>query len=132
MDNVQDRITPGRLNRSTSPMRPASARVFLSSDLWFDPDASMLLHSGERIRLTAREAAVLAALLQAPRCWHSAADLAQRLKRRWPHTTAHTVEQTIYGLRHKLGESGRRPGILLNRYDEGYRIFPQEDTDAAP
>ncbi len=42
----------------------------------------------------------------------------------------HCVEQTIYGLRRKLGENGRHPRLLVNRRDLGYGIFLQEIAPA--
>ncbi|MBE3567611.1 MAG: winged helix-turn-helix domain-containing protein [Thermogemmatispora sp.] len=92
-----------------------SSRILLRSDLSFDPALAILQRQDKTILLTAREAAVLRALLQSPRCWHSADALASRLKRRWPHINAHSIEQIIVGLRRKLGESGKHPTILLSR-----------------
>lgn len=130
MDEAQDRITTGPSSLA-STIIPFPSRILLRRDLWFDPALAILQRQGKTILLTAREAAVLKLLLQTPRGWHSADDLAGRLRRRWAHINAHSIEQTITGLRRKLGESGKHPTILLNRYDLGYGIFPQDPTDAS-
>lgn len=130
MDEAKARTTTGP-SRLASPIIPFPVRIMLRSDLWFDPALATLQRQGTTILLTAREAAVLKVLLQTPRGWHSAHDLAGRLQRRWAQINAHSIEQTITGLRHKLGESGKHPTILLSRYDLGYGIFPQDPKDAS-
>jgi DNA-binding winged helix-turn-helix (wHTH) protein len=127
MYNVKDRTLPA--HRLTSLVMPAPSLIPLGPDLWFDSDACVILRSGKPSPLTAREAAVLRILLQAPGRWHLADDLARQLKRRWPHINAHCIEQTICGLRRKLGESGKRTSILRNRYGLGYSIVPAVSSD---
>jgi DNA-binding response OmpR family regulator len=115
--------------RSTSPsssIHDSHTYIFLGPDLWFDPATATLLRQGESILLTAREAAVLRILLKPPYSWHTAYSLAQKLKKLFAlPVEAHSIEQTVHGLRRKLGETGKHPHILLSHYGHGYRISPQ-------
>ena len=114
---------------------PPARSIFLGFDLWFDPVTATILHQNNPILLTAREAAILRILLKAPGAWHTASDLARKLKKR--STTpveAHSIEQTICGLRKKLGESGKQQRILLSHYGHGYRLLLADrlpDNEAA-
>jgi hypothetical protein len=59
-----------------------------------------------------------------PGRFHTASTLARLLKRRQAFPiTAHSIEQTICGLRKKLGESGPDPRLLRNRRGLGYGLF---------
>jgi DNA-binding response OmpR family regulator len=70
---------------------------------------------------------LLAALLASPRRYLSVEALAARMTRpgAYPVDT-HSIEQTICTLRRKLGESARRPRVLLTKRGLGYGIFPEE------
>jgi DNA-binding winged helix-turn-helix (wHTH) protein len=129
MHNAKDRTLSAR--RLTPLVIPAPALIPLRPGLWFDPNTCAILRNGKPSLLTAREAALLTALLNAPRCLHSVTTLARLLTPPGtPEIDAHCVEQTIYGLRRKLGENGRHPRLLINRRDIGYGIFPQHITPA--
>lgn len=126
MDEVTDQEVTHHV---VSPSFPTS--IQLSPDLWFDPATAIIVRQGEGILLTVREAAVLKILLKPPYAWHTSRSLARKLSKRFAVVVeAHSIEQIIYGLRHKLGESGTHPHILLSHYGHGYRIVPQK-TDSS-
>lgn len=106
---------------------PSANAIPLRDGLWFDSMACELLRDGQYVTLTGREGALLATLLQAPHIYLSTAELARRLTRPdapYP-VEEHSIEQTITGLRRKLGEPTRHPQLLRSRRGVGYGIFPQ-------
>lgn len=115
----------------TTPRRSASSSgVVLRPGLVVDLDTCVLFHGSYPTALSAREAAVLGELLRASGHYLSASDLAHRLTHpgaAYP-VDEHSVEQTICGLRRKLGESARHPHILLNKRGLGYALIPQHTT----
>lgn len=101
-----------------------SPAVQLSPNIWFYADGAVLYREERPIPLTAREATLLARLLQTPGHYLTAAQLAHGLTRSdaaYP-VDEHCVEQAICTLRHKLGESARRPRILFNKRGLGYTL----------
>lgn len=100
------------------------AQIQLGSDLWFDEATATLRRSDESILLTAREVSLLLILLTAPGRFHSTSTLARLLKKRQSYPiTIHSIEQTICGLRKKLGENGQAPTLLRTRRGLGYGLF---------
>jgi DNA-binding winged helix-turn-helix (wHTH) protein len=98
--------------------------VLLGPYLWFDPPNRTLWRKRKRTLLTPRETQVLILLLQAPGCYLSSRLLADWLSPpKGKPVFEHSIEQTISGLRHKLGESGKRQRILQSQRSSGYRIF---------
>ena len=99
----------------------------LRTDLVCDVQACVLIRKGKPLPLTAREGALLAALLATPRRYLSAETLAARMTRPGAYPVdVHSIEQTICALRRKLGESARRPRVLLMKRGLGYGLFPEE------
>jgi DNA-binding winged helix-turn-helix (wHTH) protein len=122
------RSTAFSTNVLVSP-RPASSSISLGIDLWFHPPTATLIYQGQSVLLTKREDAVLKILLKSPHAWHTSSSLAHKLKRLCTvPIEPHSIEQTICGLRRKLGESGKRQHILQSHYGHGYRIVPGDDS----
>jgi hypothetical protein len=120
-------MTPSIISSGHGPS--FDAQIQLGPDLWFDEATATLRRSGESILLTAREASLLLALLTAPGRFHSASTLARLLKRRQPYPiTPHSIEQTICGLRKKLGENGQTSTLLRTRRGLGYGLFLPTST----
>jgi DNA-binding response OmpR family regulator len=104
-------------------LRSDPTRIILSPNLWYDQPAATIIRQGKSILLTKREDAILRILLKSPGAWHTASELSRRLKKlSTVPIEAHSIEQLIYGLRRKLGESGKQPCILLSHYGHGYCI----------
>lgn len=100
------------------------SQVQLGINLWFDRATVTIQRAHESVPLTAREAKLFIILLTSPNQFHSANTLARLLKRRQePAISAHSIEQTICGLRKKLGENGQSPCLLRNRRGLGYGLF---------
>lgn len=98
--------------------------IQLGINLWFDAATATILRAGESYPLTAREVGLLTLLLMLPNRFQNATTLARLLKKRHlPLITAHSIEQTICGLRKKLGENGQSPSLLRNRRGLGYGLF---------
>lgn len=107
----------------TSRGHASVGRVRLSGDVWFDADECALLVAGKVVLLTARETHIMTRLIRAPRHFHSSAELARLLTRPGAFPVSeHSVEQTMSGLRRKLGEARGKPGILVSRRGLGYAI----------
>lgn len=101
--------------------------VQLQSNIWFDAERSILyLAEGCIVQLTAREASVLEILAKSLGRYFTSYELASRLTAREPlyPVEEHSIEQTICGLRRKLGESAKRPRLILNRRKLGYTLLP--------
>lgn len=101
--------------------------VPLSTNLTLDTATYILLRKSKRIPLTKREADLLMILLKSPDSYIKTEALADALS--LPHVypiNEHSIEQTICGLRKKLGESGQRQSILKSRRGFGYGIFPEK------
>jgi DNA-binding response OmpR family regulator len=97
----------------------------------FDPHGRTLWRKNKRILLTPREAQTLTLLLQAPGCYITTTLLADWLSPpQGEPVYEHSVEQTICGLRKKLGESGKRQHILKTQSGSGYGIFPQNPDES--
>lgn len=113
---------------------PLPSLLPLGPSLWFDAATCAILRKHQRIPLTRREHALLTLLLEAPNRMHRTSALADRLTNldaAYP-VDEHSVEQTIYLLRRKLGESGKRQRILLTHHGIGYGLFPQKVADVEP
>jgi len=106
--------------------------VRVGPDVMLDLHACILLRGQDVVPLTARELAVLELLLAAPARFHRPRDLALRLTPAggW-EVDEHSIEQTIYQLRRKLGESARYPRLLLCKRGIGYGLFPGNGGDTA-
>lgn len=99
--------------------------VRMRANLWFDPPGCAL-HSGHGdVRLTARECRLLTMLAGAPGQYLRTNDIARRLLRPGAEFAIdeHSVEQTIAGLRRKLGENGRHAQLIRTCYGIGYGLF---------
>jgi hypothetical protein len=77
------------------------------------------------IPLTGREMRVLERLLRHPRCYLSAALLAEGVVREEAFDPTHCIEEIIRKLRRKFGEARRHPQLLRCRREVGYGIFPE-------
>jgi DNA-binding response OmpR family regulator len=123
MDMAKD-WTSSLINVS-SVLPHSTPLVPLRPNLWFDPNSRSLRRNRKHIVLTPREAQILIVLLQAPGRYIAAALLADWLSPpKGGPVYEHSIEQTICGLRRKLGESGRRPRILQSQRGSGYRLLP--------
>lgn len=92
----------------SSALPPPTPPVLLGSHLWFDPLNRTLWRKRKHILLTPREAQILILLLQAPGRYLTASLLADWLSTsKGKPVYEHSIEQTISGLRRKLGESGK-------------------------
>lgn len=125
----------GSVGRGTKLHRvlvvPTPAAIQLGPQLWFEPDTCALLRRKRRVALTARECLLLRRLVYRSRCYHSADSLARYLTRDGGDPVSpHSVEQTISGLRSKLGDSGAKPRLLLTRRGIGYGLFPTTSLDS--
>lgn len=98
--------------------------VLLRPNLCFDPLNRTIWHKRKPILLTPREAQTLILLLQAPGRYISATLLADWLSfPKGKPVYEHSIEQTISGLRRKLGENGKRQRILQSQRGLGYRVL---------
>jgi Transcriptional regulatory protein, C terminal len=100
-------------------------RVRIGPRMLLDGPACVLRRGHEAIPLTARELALLELLVDAPACYHCPREIARCLTPpgEW-EVDKHSVEQAISRLRRKLGESARRPRLLLCKRGVGYGLFP--------
>lgn len=100
------------------------AIVRLNAHTYFDGYQYSICIDDQIIPLTARETIVIRALLSHPGRFISAGWLASIVER---HTSlsvnSHCIEETIRGLRRKLGESGHSARCLVNRRGIGYAII---------
>ncbi len=131
MDKQHDRMTTKSTLHASLQELPLSFLTPLGPNLWFDVATCSILRKNKRIPLTKREHALLTLLVEAPHrihCTSSLADQLTHLGATFP-VDEHSVEQTIYLLRRKLGESGKRPRILRTHHGIGYGLFPQKATD---
>jgi DNA-binding winged helix-turn-helix (wHTH) protein len=109
--------------------RSATA-VPLNGGVWLDLEQCVLQTAHGTTALTAREVRVLKALAQHPGRLHSAAHLARNVARSAAdYIDEHCIEQTISGLRKKLGESARESRLLISRRGLGYALITDEDWD---
>ncbi|HEY7124727.1 MAG TPA: winged helix-turn-helix domain-containing protein [Ktedonobacterales bacterium] len=132
MDRQHNRATTPDSRQTLLGQEPLP--VPFGPNLWFDAATCSILHKNKRLPLTKREHALLTLLMKAPNRIHHTSDLADQLTNlgvAFP-VDEHSVEQTIYLLRRKLGESGKRPRILLTHHGIGYGLFPQNAADAEP
>lgn len=105
----------------------ASTFIQLGSTLWVDLESGILILNNKEILLTAREFEVLRLLIHVMRTsrgYLSASAVAQRLALTNVFDPEHCIEQTISGLRRKMGEAPHQPHILRGRRGLGYRLFP--------
>jgi DNA-binding response OmpR family regulator len=118
--------SPSHLQMPTMPQ--AAGCITLGPNLLFNPATATLICQDSSILLTKRENAVLKILLKSPYVWHAAGELAHKLaKMLTVPIEAHSIEQTICGLRRKLGESAKQPRLLHSHYGHGYRIVLPEN-----
>ncbi len=106
------------LRRASSPPAPV---VVTFGDCRFDAETSELWRTGELIRLTSAEAALLAVLAQRPGDVISRASLAKR-------TSAgqeRSVDVQVTRLRRKIEENPREPRFLQTVRGSGYRLIAQ-------
>lgn len=122
MNMQKDGVTSTLISQFLPTTLPPPA-ILLKPNLWFNPASATIIHQGKGILLTKRENDLLKILLKPPRPWHTASSLARKLRR---HSVvpieAHSIEQTICGLRRKLGENGKHQRILQSHYGHGYRL----------
>ncbi len=122
MDIIKDWTSD--LTSISSVLPHSTPLVLLRPNLWFDPLNRILWRKRKRISLTPRETRTLTLLLQAQGHYISTTLLADWLSsQKGKPVYEHSVEQTISGLRRKLGESGKRQRILQSQRDSGYRIL---------
>ncbi|HEX4108187.1 MAG TPA: response regulator transcription factor [Solirubrobacteraceae bacterium] len=116
--------------RALARRRPtAHARIFRAAGIELDPLHHTATRGGRRLDLSAKEFAVLEALMRAPRTVLSAEDLFARVWDEHVDPFSNTVRVTVSRLRRKLGE----PAAIETLANVGYRIT--EDvaaTRAAP
>lgn len=79
--------------------------------------------------LTGQEVRVLTVLLRAPGRFHSASELANHVSQLGAYgVDRHCIEQTMSGLRRKLGENAREPHWLVSRRGLGYAfVLPEPE-----
>ncbi|GEM_PF-1536243 len=101
------------------------ALVPLRPDLVVDLAREEVRRGPTTIPLTGREMRVLERLLRHPRCYLSAALLAEGIVREEVFDPTHCIEETIRKLRRKFGEVPGHPQLLRCRREVGYGIFPE-------
>lgn len=125
MEAAKDRITT-TFTKAMSVFPRPTPFILLRPNLWFDPHSRSLWRKNKRILLTPRGAQTLTLLLQALGYYITAGLLADWLSPpQGEPVYEHSVEQTICGLRKKLGESSKRQHILKTQIGSRYGIFPQ-------
>jgi hypothetical protein len=109
---------------------PSSSAILLRPQIWLEPDIFLLVRDGCSIPLSTREAQLFDMLLQHPGRYHSATRLAEHLTKPGAFPVdPHGVEQTVYNMRRKLGETPRRPSVIRTHREAGYAIFPVSNSD---
>lgn len=107
--------------RTARRARSAARRRF--ADLTFDPGSRRLARAGgPDLRLTASEAAMLAALTETPQASLTREALAARLAGRSAARDRRIVDVLIYRLRRKLREAEADPAIIVTLPSEGYAL----------
>ncbi|HEX6797149.1 MAG TPA: winged helix-turn-helix domain-containing protein [Ktedonobacterales bacterium] len=104
---------------------PASTVCF-TDRAKIDLDRCMLYQNQGEVALTGQEVLILRVLALYPGRFFTASELAQHLARPPDYPDAHCIEQTIYGLRRKLGETAKGSQALVSRRGLGYALFVQQ------
>ena len=99
----------------------------LAPDIFIDFDRCFISMRETEFLLTAREVDLLILLIKAPHRYHKASELAKKIAKTDINyaISEHSIEQTICGLRRKLGEDGKEPRFLICRRGIGYGLFPK-------
>jgi DNA-binding response OmpR family regulator len=115
--------------RALARRRPtAQSRVLQAGGIEFDPQSGGVIRDGRSIRLSAKERAVLEALLKAS---PGALSAEQLLERAWDENVdpfTNTVKVTVARLRRKLGQ----PEVIHTTPGVGYSITPGVSMDVEP
>ena len=97
----------------------------LTSDTLIDFDRCLISIQKTEFLLTAREVELLILFIKAPGRYHNTSELARKIAKTDLSyaISEHSIEQTICGLRRKLGEDGKNPRFLICRRGIGYGLF---------
>ena len=114
--------------RALARRKPAAQdRILTAAGIELDPLGGIAMRDGRQLNLSAKEFAVLEALLRASPGALSAERL---LEQGWDETTdpfTNTVRVTIGRLKRKLGE----PQVIQNTPSIGYRVVSQSDNGSS-
>ena len=99
----------------------------ITTDIFIDFDRCFISVQETEFPLTAREVELLILFVKSPHRYHHTSDLAKKVARTEINyaISEHSIEQTISGLRRKLGEDGKKPRFLVCRRGIGYGLFPK-------
>lgn len=104
--------------------------LYLHAQAWVDLARCLIWVGDCPVALTGREVRVLEILARAPGRFYPASAIAQEISPASFEVEAHCIEQTISGLRHKLGETARAPRAIVSRRGLGYALIIE--SRAAP
>lgn len=90
------------------------------SQVWIDLERCQVSSAKGTVPLTGQEVRVLEVLMRTPGRFHSASELAEQVG---SLVDRHCIQQTMSGLRKKLGERARAPQVLLSRRGLGYAFI---------
>jgi len=107
------------LRRVVAPEPPPAVIAF--GPFRFEPRHGALVRSGQPVRLTGAETALLALLAEAPDTAHSREDLARRMG---VQGSPRTVDVQMTRLRRKIEDDPRFPRWLQTVRGTGYRLVP--------
>lgn len=126
-------VKPFDLDELAARMRAVMRRhtgraepLVIHGTLTLNPVTHEVLHRGQRVPVSAREFALLQALLERPGAPLSRAQLEERLYGWGEEVASNSVEVHIHNLRQKLGE-----GTIRTIRGIGYSIASEDDSAAA-
>lgn len=113
------------------PLELPPAELRLSHNVWIDLQRCVLVSPPDIIPLTGREMRVLRVLTQHLGRFLTAIELARQVADSLADPIdGHCIEQTISGLRRKLGESAETQHILVSRRGLGYALVADKQEGA--
>ena len=114
-----------RINALMRRRHGRSSPVMVAGPLSLDPVTHLVSLDGETVNLSAREFALLQALMAAPGAVKSRRELEETLYGWGQEVGSNAVEVHIHNLRHKLGAQ-----TIANVRGAGYRIAHPDDIDS--
>ena len=90
-----------------------------------EPKSAGVIVAGKRIALPAKQFALMRALTSDPGAALDASELIERIWDGKPGMTSSDLHALVWRLRHRIGDTGSEPQIIVNRKGLGYLI----DTD---
>ncbi len=110
----------------TAPELTPQKGYRLNAHAWIDLARCLVSADEHHASLTGREVRVLEVLMRAPGYFYSASEIARQTAPAGSYVDAHCIEQTISGLRRKLGETARAQRAIISRRGLGYALVAEQ------